>query len=54
MSFAIWDEEPKMQIDLPEMVIKVGDKWVVTDTPERATQAEVDAVMALAKVEALP
>ena len=59
MSFAIWDREPpftEAELDADgkwtgaglnpgEKIIKVGDYWIVTDVPERATPAEVDKVL---------
>lgn len=50
MSFAIWNEKPPFEFaeNDPEQIYQVGDKWVVTDDPTRANQAEVDAVLAQA------
>lgn len=50
MSFAIWNEKPPFEFapDDVEQVYQVGDKWVVTDDPARATQEEIDAVLASA------
>lgn len=47
MSFAIWNEKPPFTFGRndPEQIYRVGDKWVVTDDPARATQQEVDAVL---------
>lgn len=48
MSFAVWKQRPPFAFDQKdrEQIYQVGDKWVVTDDPARATQAEVDAVLA--------
>lgn len=48
MSFAVWKSKPPFQFesDDREQVYQVGDVWVVTDDPKRATQAEVDAALA--------
>lgn len=45
MSFAIWQSVPPFTPDAPEAVYQVGDVFVVTDDPARATQAEVDAAL---------
>lgn len=46
MSFAIWNEKPPFEFapEDKEQVYQVGDKWVVTDDPKKATQAAIDAV----------
>lgn len=46
MSFAVWDQHPPFTFDKgdQEQIYQVGDKFVVTDDPARATQAEVDAL----------
>lgn len=48
MSFAVWKEKPPFTFEPEdrEQVYQVGDVWVVTDDPARATQAEVDAALA--------
>lgn len=51
MSFAIWNEKPPFpEADLTpgEKIIQVGDKWVVTDDPSKATQEQIDAVLGAA------
>lgn len=47
MSFAVWNEKPPFAFakNDREQIYQVGDKWVVTDDPLRATQEEVDAVL---------
>lgn len=47
MSFAIWQERPPFAFDKTdrEQIYQVGNVWVVTDDPAKATQAEVDAVL---------
>jgi hypothetical protein len=48
MSFAIWDEKPPFtedELTPGEKIIQVGDKWVVTNDPSKATQTEVDALL---------
>jgi hypothetical protein len=47
MSFSIWQSLPPFTPDAPEAVYQVGDVYVVTDDPARATQAEVDAALAV-------
>jgi hypothetical protein len=47
MSFSIWQSLPPFTPDTPEAVYQVGDVYVVTDDPARATQAEVDAALAV-------
>jgi len=47
MSFALWMVAPPFQesdLSPGEKIYRVGDAFVVTDDPARATQAEVDAV----------
>lgn len=48
MSFAVWNERPPFAFskDDPEQIYQVVDKWIVTNDPARATQAEIDAVLA--------
>lgn len=47
MSFAVWKSRPPFTFapDDREQIYPVGDVWVVTDDPARATQAEIDAVL---------
>lgn len=52
MSFGVWLAEPQMQVDPPEVVVKVGDYWVVTDKPETATPQKVAEVLAAASAQA--
>ena len=56
MSFAIWKEKPPFVFDPEdrEQIYKVGDKWVVTDDPTKATQEAVDAVLNAPKPDAEP
>lgn len=48
MSFAVWKSKPPFEFAEgdAEQVYVVGNVWVVTDDPAKATQAEVDAALA--------
>lgn len=48
MSFAVWTSPPPFgpgDLGEGEVIYAVGEVWVITDDPERATQAEVDKVL---------
>jgi len=47
MSFAIWNEKPpfKFAESDREQIYQVGDKWVVTDDPFKATQENIDLAL---------
>lgn len=47
MSFAVWNKPPPFtfQKDDREQIYQVGNVWIVTDDPLRATIANVDAVL---------
>lgn len=45
MSFSVWKTLPpfEMLIDDPEQIYQVGDVWVLTDDPDKATPEYVEA-----------
>jgi len=47
MSFAVWQKRPSFAFapEDREQIYQVGELFVVTDDPARATQAEIDAVL---------
>lgn len=48
MSFAIWKEKPPFVFTPAdaEQIYPVGDVWIVTDDPAKATQEYIDALQA--------